>query len=120
MSDKKTSRPYSCECGKNYKERSGLWKHKKICNYKEPEVKEDDDNTKLVNVLKEHINPVIDNNKMLTDRYKILTGMIIANLEDKVKSYEDEIEQLKEDKKNLIFANKIWKDIFNDFVNHKQ
>jgi len=30
---------YVCECGKTYKERTGLWKHKKICNYKEPEVK---------------------------------------------------------------------------------
>ena len=22
-----------CECGKLYKTRSGLWKHKKVCNY---------------------------------------------------------------------------------------
>lgn len=24
---------YACECGKNYKERTGLWRHKKICKY---------------------------------------------------------------------------------------
>ncbi len=26
---------YRCNCGKEYKHRQGLWKHKKICNYKE-------------------------------------------------------------------------------------
>jgi len=25
---------YNCECGKKYKERSGLWRHKKSCDYK--------------------------------------------------------------------------------------
>lgn len=120
MSDKKTSRTYSCECGKSYKARSGLWKHKKICNYKEPEVKEGDKNTKLINVLKEYITPLVDNNKMLTDRHMMLTSMIIANLEDKVKSYEDEIEQLKYDKKKLISVNEVWKDSFNYLVNHNQ
>jgi protein-arginine kinase activator protein McsA len=30
--EQKTSRTFSCEtCGKNYKSRNGLWKHKKIC-----------------------------------------------------------------------------------------
>ena len=24
---------FICNCGKNYKERTGLWKHKKVCNY---------------------------------------------------------------------------------------
>jgi hypothetical protein len=27
---------FSCQCGKDYKSLSGLWKHKKICNYEEP------------------------------------------------------------------------------------
>lgn len=38
----KTPNNYVCECGKEYKARNSLWYHKKICNYKEPEVKEDE------------------------------------------------------------------------------
>jgi len=30
----KKSSDYKCECGKDYKERSGLWRHKKVCIYK--------------------------------------------------------------------------------------
>ena len=33
----KTPNNYVCECGKIYKERTGLWKHKKTCDYTEPE-----------------------------------------------------------------------------------
>ena len=29
--NKKSSTQYKCECGKKYKERTGLWRHKKIC-----------------------------------------------------------------------------------------
>jgi len=28
----KIPKPFLCECGKLYKERTGLWKHKKVCN----------------------------------------------------------------------------------------
>ena len=28
---------FICECGKKYTSNSGLWKHKKLCNYKKPE-----------------------------------------------------------------------------------
>jgi hypothetical protein len=31
--DKKVPHSVICECGKKYKERTGLWKHKKKCNY---------------------------------------------------------------------------------------
>ena len=79
MSDKKTSRAYSCECGKSYKERSGLWKHKKICNYEEPEVKEDDENTKIVNVLKETHVLLLHQNKMLKENIMFLENNNILN-----------------------------------------
>jgi len=32
-----TKKTYECECGKEYSNRSGLFKHKKKCNYKTPE-----------------------------------------------------------------------------------
>jgi len=30
----KSSTAFNCECGKNFKDRSGLWKHAKKCNFK--------------------------------------------------------------------------------------
>ena len=32
MSTEENTKQYKCECGKIYKERTGLWKHKKKCN----------------------------------------------------------------------------------------
>jgi hypothetical protein len=36
----KSSSTYICDCGKNYKERTGLWKHKKICTFQENKIDE--------------------------------------------------------------------------------
>ena len=33
--NEKSSNLFPCECGKKYKERSGLWRHKKICQFTE-------------------------------------------------------------------------------------
>jgi hypothetical protein len=45
ISTKKSQKSHACICGKNYKERTGLWKHKKTCNFenkkKEKEEKEE-------------------------------------------------------------------------------
>ena len=32
LDDTKIAAKFFCECGKEYKHRQGLWKHKKICN----------------------------------------------------------------------------------------
>ena len=37
----KKSSDYKCECGKDYKERSGLWRHKKVCIYKKCDKEEE-------------------------------------------------------------------------------
>jgi hypothetical protein len=37
LDDAKLANQYSCECGKEYKHRQGLWKHKKKCQSKEKE-----------------------------------------------------------------------------------
>ena len=34
---------YICNCGNTYKERTGLWRHNKICNYVAPEVTNEKD-----------------------------------------------------------------------------
>jgi hypothetical protein len=36
-----TSQALECDCGKIYKERTGLWRHKKICSYKHADVELD-------------------------------------------------------------------------------
>ena len=38
-----TSNYIICECGKKYKERTALWRHKKICNYEEKTEKKEED-----------------------------------------------------------------------------
>ena len=88
----------------------------------QPEVKEGDENTKNVNVLKEVHVMLLYQHKMLNEHimFSENNNILLKKLLDKLKSYEDEIEQLKEDKKNLLFANEMWKDSFNYFVNHNQ
>ena len=45
---------YVCECGKNYKERSGLWRHKKICS-----------NNKNIEVIKEKAKSITDKDELI-------------------------------------------------------
>ena len=40
--EKKTPNHYICDCGKIYKERTGLWRHKKKCNYIDSNIIEQD------------------------------------------------------------------------------
>ena len=37
--------PYECNCGKTYKDNSGLWRHKKKCNVKEKDNTDSEDNS---------------------------------------------------------------------------
>ena len=57
LSTKNPQKSHTCNCGKKYKERTGLWKHKKICEYKEYEQKFE---------LKEaHAQPIISENTII-------------------------------------------------------
>jgi len=60
---------YVCECGKTYKERTGLWKHKKKCTYLEPEFKEDENlkNSEVSNIMKTLVQPLVDQNNKLME-----------------------------------------------------
>lgn len=40
---------FTCECGRTYKDRSGLWRHKKKCRFLEKEVFEEKEEVKIVN-----------------------------------------------------------------------
>ncbi len=51
--EKSQKNPYQCICGKIYKENSGLWRHKKVCNFdhKINESISNDKNDKLIEYL---------------------------------------------------------------------
>ena len=38
---------YKCKCGRIYKDYSGLWRHKKVCNYDNKEEKEISENNEM-------------------------------------------------------------------------
>ena len=42
--NKKSPNVFICNCGKNYKERSGLWRHKKICKENNEEQNKNNNN----------------------------------------------------------------------------
>jgi len=82
---KKTSKNIilnNCECGNVYKYTSGLWRHKKICNYKEIE-KDEEPNEKLVEYLiKENSELKKDNNElkiMIIDACKNMNSITNTN-----------------------------------------
>ena len=56
MSHLLTSNQIECECGKIYKERTGLWRHKKICmfNYSDKELDINDKDSIILHLLKQN------------------------------------------------------------------
>jgi len=70
ISTEKSSNIFECICGKMYKERTGLWRHKKICNGKNMtnKTKEKDviiDKELIALLIKEHARLVEQNTEML-------------------------------------------------------
>jgi hypothetical protein len=69
---------YRCECGKEYKERTGLWKHKKNCKYIEA-VEETDYKELLVEAMKQmkqKDEQVSEAMKQMMEHQKQITDMI--------------------------------------------
>jgi hypothetical protein len=72
ISTEKSSNMFECICGKIYKERTGLWRHKKVCNSedminKTKDNKTDDmtDKELIALLIKEHTKLVEQNSEML-------------------------------------------------------
>ena len=63
----KKSTDYKCECGKVYKERSGLWRHKKVCTYEEKEIQTNviSDKELIAMLIGEHKKLIQQNNEMI-------------------------------------------------------
>jgi len=55
---------YRCNCGKSYKDRSGLWRHEKKCNYEAPDINKDENPTEI-NFLTNLVLEVVKNNTEL-------------------------------------------------------
>ena len=74
----KTPNNYVCECGKNYKERTGLWKHKKICDYTEEVEKEPEETSKITKISEDDIS-VKDMMVMMIDIIKEMKNTNTTN-----------------------------------------
>ncbi len=57
----------SCDCGKYYKERSGLWRHKKICpkNYDINDTNTNNNNNNNMDIIKEHAKSITDKDELI-------------------------------------------------------
>jgi len=60
---------FNCNCGKIYKERSGLWRHKKICSYKEEpnQLKKEDKEEFMLSLIKNEIATIVNNQIVSTN-----------------------------------------------------
>ena len=62
---------FNCNCGKNYKERSGLWRHKKVCSFKENPIQElqpkQEKNENLQSLIKDEIALLLNNHLVSTN-----------------------------------------------------
>ena len=65
----KKSSKFECQCGKVYKERTGLWRHKKVCDFEEEEEepkKEEISDKELIVMLLKQNSQLIEHNCELT------------------------------------------------------
>ena len=59
---------FNCNCGKNYKERSGLWRHKKVCTYIEQnQLKKEDKEEFMLSLIKNEIATIVNNQIVSTN-----------------------------------------------------
>ena len=73
--DKKLEKKYICSCGKEYKNRQGLFKHKKTCDYKpieEPIREQTEESTQKLTNIEPNINMIIEIIKENQEFKKIL------------------------------------------------
>ena len=73
---------YVCECGKEYKERTGLWRHKKMCTY----------NSDLANLNSTNINDISGKDliMMLIKENKELQSLLVEH----AREYKDDIKNM--------------------------
>jgi hypothetical protein len=109
---------FTCHCGKSYKERSGLWKHKQKCDF---DINNIDSNTQLTPEL---VLKLIEQNKELQQTL-IDQNKTIIELAQKAGSYNTTNTNCGNNNKTFnlqVFLNETCKDAINmtDFVNQIQ
>jgi hypothetical protein len=128
----KSQKDMKCECGKSYKNKSGLWKHQKKCKLSEEKCKNSEENIILVT---EEIEEKSEGNNQ-NENMNLLINLFQEQLKENKELKELIIEQQKKimeisagtsitnnttnNKFNLnIFLNEMCKDAFNitDFIN---
>jgi len=67
--------PYSCDCGKEYKHRQGLWKHQKKCQIKTEKISDTDSSE--FKMLTNLVLDVVKQNQELTQQNTDLTNKIV-------------------------------------------
>lgn len=61
---------FACECGKKYKERTGLWRHKKVCHSNNQLVRKEinennNNNNNNMDIIKEHAKSITDKDELI-------------------------------------------------------
>ena len=59
---------FVCDCGRNYKERSGLWRHKKVCEHNTTNnviIEKNDNDNNNMDVIKEHAESITDKDELI-------------------------------------------------------
>jgi hypothetical protein len=95
LSTEKVPYRYQCECGKKYKERTGLWRHKKKCNLEKTEISTNGNHVKdietllledrkelkqmMMEILKTQCTSIITNNNMSNSHNKTFNLQVFLN-----------------------------------------
>ena len=67
---------FECNCGKEYKSISGLWKHKKICNYENVILHKEPTNNEIIEIMKIQMIENQELRKLLVEQQKQMIEFI--------------------------------------------
>ena len=118
----KKSSKFECQCGKVYKERTGLWRHKKVCDFEELEESEKEEPKKEEISDKELIIMLIKQNSQLIEKNNDLVEKnieIFKNINSTNNSHNNNTNNSHNKAFNLnFFLNETCKDAMNimDFI----
>jgi hypothetical protein len=103
MDNKNPATKFSCDCGKFYKYKRGLWSHQKTCNYQKPncvEIQKSTDESKLVVAL------LIEQNKILMEQNKQQVEQNKQQVEQNKQQVEQNKQQVEQNKQQAEEHNK--------------
>ena len=72
----KENSSFECNCGKIYKDNSGLWRHKKICNYENVILHKEPTNNEIIEIMKIQMIENQELRKLLVEQQKQMIEFI--------------------------------------------